>query len=211
MSTVALEVVGWVGSAILITSLLQSRLLRLRQLNLVASALLVTYNLLLGVWPMVAMNVAIVAINVWHLTRLVRTRHDPASYAVVEVRPDDGYLDHVLSHHASDIVRFNPGFAWDGARPGALAFLVLRDGETVGAVLAHDAGDGVAEVVLDYVSPRFRDFTPGEFVYRRSGLFTDRGFRSVVAPRAMRRADAYLAGVGFERRGDDRVLDLSAA
>jgi len=210
MSSVALEVVGWVGSAILVTSLLQSRLLRLRQLNLVASLLLVTYNLLLGVWPMVAMNTAIVAINVWHLARLLRTRHDPAHYAVVEVVPDDGYLAHVLAHRRADITRFNPGFAWDGTRPGALAFLVLRDDETVGVVLAHDAGDGVAEIALDYVSPRFRDFTPGEFVYRRSGLFTERGFRSVVAPRAMRQADDYLTGVGFRRRGEDRILDLVA-
>jgi hypothetical protein len=209
MSSVALEVVGWVGSAILVTSLLQSRLLRLRQLNLVASLLLTAYNLVLGVWPMVAMNIAIVAINVWHLTRL-RTRHDPAHYAVVEVVPDDGYLAHVLEHRRADITRFNPDFAWDGTRPGALAFLVLRDDETVGVVLAHDAGDGVAEIALDYVSPRFRDFTPGEFVYRRSGLFTDRGFRSVVAPRSMRQADAYLADVGFQRRGEDRILDLVA-
>jgi hypothetical protein len=208
MSSVALEVVGWVGSAILITSLLQSRLLRLRQLNLVASLLLVTYNLILGVWPMVAMNLAIVAINVGHLARLLRTRHDPASYDVVEVVPDDGYLAHVLARRQTDIARFNPDFAWDGTRPGALAFLVLRDDETVGVVLAHDAGDGVAEIALDYVAPRFRDFTPGEFVYRRSEVFTDRGFRSIVAPRAMRQAEAYLSGVGFQRRGDDRILDL---
>jgi hypothetical protein len=208
MSSVALEVVGWVGSAILIVSLLQSRLLRLRQLNLVASLLLVTYNLVLGVWPMVAMNTAIVGINVWHLVRLVRTRHDPAHYAVVEVVPEGGYLAHVLEHRRADITRFNPDFAWDGTRPGALAFLVLRDDETVGVVLAHDAGDGVAEIALDYVAPRFRDFTPGEFVFRRSGLFTDRGFRSVVAPRTMRQADAYLTDVGFRRQGEDRILDL---
>jgi hypothetical protein len=205
-----LEVVGWVGSAILVTSLLQSRLLRLRQLNLVASVLLVAYNALVGVWPMVAMNVAIVGINLWHLAHLLRTRHDPSTYDVVEVMPDDRYLAHVLAHNGADIARFNPDFAWDGERPGAMAFLVLRRGETVGFVLAHDAGDGVAEVALDYVSPRFRDFTPGEFVFKRSGLFTDRGFRSVVAPRAMRAADRYLAEVGFRRQGDDRVLDLRA-
>ena len=208
MSSVALEAVGWIGSVVLVVSLLQSRLLRLRQLNLVASVLLVTYNLLLGVWPMVAMNIAIAAINVGHLVKLVRTRHDPDRYAVVEVVPDDPYLAHVLAHHGADITRFNPGFAWDGTRPGALAFLVLRDDETVGVVLGHDDGDGVARIALDYVTPRFRDFTPGEFVYRRSGLFTERGFRSVVAPRDMRRADAYLSGVGFEQRGDDRILDL---
>lgn len=205
-----LEVVGWVGSAILVASLLQSRLLRLRQLNLVASVLLVAYNALVGVWPMVAMNVAIVGINLWHLAHLLRTRHDPSTYDVVEVMPDDRYLAHVLAHHGADIARFNPDFAWDGERPGSMAFLVLRRDETVGFVLAHDAGDGVAEVALDYVSPRFRDFTPGEFVFKRSGLFTDRGFRSVVAPRAMRAADRYLAEVGFRRQGDDRVLDLTA-
>lgn len=205
-----LEVLGWAGSALLVTSVLQPRLLRLRQLNLVASVLLVAYNAALGVWPMVAMNLAIAGINVWHLARLVRSRHDPAAYAVVEVVPDDPYLAHLLAHHGADIARFNPGFAWDGTRPGAFAFLVLRGGETVGCVLAHDAGDGVAEVALDYVAPRFRDFTPGEFVFQQSGLFTDRGYRSVVAPRGMRAADAYLAKVGFRPRGDDRVLDLTA-
>lgn len=210
MSSVALEALGWAGSVLLVTSLLQSRLLRLRQLNLVASLLLVTYNAALGVWPMVAMNLAIVGINVWHLVHLLRSRHDPSAYAVVEVRADDPYLRHVLSHHGGDIARFNPGFAEAPVTEASVACLVLREDETIGVVLARDAGGGEAEVVLDYVTPRFRDFTPGEFVYRHSGLFTDRGFRSVVAPRSMRQADAYLAKVGFRPRGTDRVLDLTA-
>ena len=52
-------------------------------------------------------------------------------------------------------------------------------------VLVHDAGNGVAQVELDYVTPRFRDFSPGEFVYRRSGLFRDRGFSKVITPAGM--------------------------
>ena len=43
----------------------------------------------------------------------------------------------------------------------------------------------MAQVELDYVTPRFRDFTPGEFVFRRSGLFRDRGFRQVLTPPGM--------------------------
>lgn len=207
MSSVALEALGWAGSAILITSLLQARLLRLRQLNLLASLLLLTYNAAIGVWPGAAMNLVILGINLWHLARLTRTRHDPGTYTVIEVAPSDPYLAHVLAHHGADIERFNPGFV---APADGLACLVLRDDETVGVVLARDDGGGRAEVVLDYVTPRFRDFTPGEFVYRRSGLFTDHGFRSVVAPRAMRKAEAYLAEVGFRPEGDRKVLDLTA-
>ena len=78
--------------------------------------------------------------------------------------------------HGDDIRRFFPG-SGDGADAGQSAFLVQHGDETVGVVLVRDAGDGVAQVELDYVTPRFRDFTPGEFVYRRSGLFRDRGFR----------------------------------
>jgi hypothetical protein len=202
-------VIGWAGSAILITSLLQTRVLRLRQLNLVAAVLLVVYNAALGVWPMVAMNVCIAAINVWHLVRLLRTRHDPGTYEVVEIGPAESYLVNVMTRHHADIARFNPEIEWAAASPGAMAFLVLREGETVGVVLARDAAHGVAQVELDYVLPRFRDFTPGEFVYQRSGLFTDRGFRRVIAPRRMRQAEAYLTGVGFRREGPDRVLDLT--
>lgn len=210
MSPVALEALGWAGSVVLVVSLLQARVVRLRQLNLVASVVLVAYNWLVGVWPMVAMNVAIAVINVVHLTRLVRTRHDPDTYAAVEVAADGELVAHMLERHHDDIVSFNPGFSWDGASSDALAFVVLRADEAIGLVLVTDGGDGTAEVALDYVVPRFRDFTPGEFVYRRSGLFADRGFRTVVAPRAMRDLDGYLARVGFVDRDGHRVLDLPA-
>jgi hypothetical protein len=203
-----LEVLGWTGSAVLVWSLLQTRVLWLRALNLLASILLVAYNYALGVWPMVAMNAAIAGINVWHLSRLLRSRHDEATYEVVEVAPDDGYLRHVLRRHEADIRRYTPDLRWSGASPGRLAFLVLRDTETVGVVLVRDEGDGIARIALDYVVPRFRDFTPGEFVYRRSGLLRERGFQRVVAPASMREADTYLQRVGFRREGDSRVLDL---
>ena len=77
--------------------------------------------------------------------------------------------------------------------------------ETVGVVLLHQDG-GIAHVLLDYVTPRFRDFSPGEFVWRRSGLLADRGIRRVVTPPGM--VGAYYDRLGFRREGDSYVLDL---
>ena len=108
--------------------------------------------------------------------------------------------------HAEDIERFQPGFAWDGAAPGHTAYLVQHADETVGVVLVHDAGNGVAQVELDYVTPRFRDFSPGEFVYRRSGLFRDRGFSKVITPAGM--VAPYYDQLGMRREGDAYVLDI---
>ena len=195
-----LDLVGWAGSALLIYSVMQARVLRFRVLNLVASAVLAGFNAALEIWPMVAMNVALCAINTWHIRGLLTTRHDPATYEVLAVGTGDRYLRHVLQVHRADIVRFQPDFSWDGSDPGDLAFLVQRGDETVGVVLVHDAGDGVARVVLDYVTPRFRDFTPGEFVWKHSNALRDHGFRRVNSPAHM--VAPYYPHIGFHPTPD---------
>lgn len=190
-----LDITGWIGSALLIYSVMQARVLRFRVLNLAASALLTGFNGALEIWPMVAMNVALCGINLWHIRVLVTTRHDDATYEVLEVGPQDEYLRHILRVHEPDILSFQPDLLWDGAAEDAAAFLVTRGDETVGVVLVRDAGAGTAQVVLDYVTPRFRDFSPGEFVWRHSHLLRDRGFTRVLSPPGM--VDPYYARLGF--------------
>ena len=210
-----LELIGWAGSAVLVWSLAQARVLRFRVLNLIASVVLTGYNAALGVWPMVAMNAVIAGIDVFHINRLVRTRDDDRAYEVVEVGPDEEFLHYVLRSHAADIDRHNPGFGWDGAAPGGTAFLVLRDTETVGVVLIRAAQpDGTTgRVELDYVTPRFRDFSVGKFVYRKDGLLSRRGFHRLIAPiDRMVDARGYFTNVGFRAvrgNGDALVLDIA--
>jgi hypothetical protein len=69
-----IEVFGWIGSGLLIVSLLQSRMLVLRVINSIASAMLVLYNVLVETWPMVAMNAAVILINAWHIAKITRER-----------------------------------------------------------------------------------------------------------------------------------------
>jgi hypothetical protein len=195
-----LDITGWIGSALLVYSVMQARVLRFRVLNLAASAILAGFNGVLSIWPMVTVNIALCGINLWHIRALVTTRHDEATYDVLEAGPHDAYLRHVLRVHKADILRFQPDFAWDGAAEGSAAFLVMRGDETVGVVLVRDAGAGTAQVVVDYVTPRFRDFTPGEFVWRHSHLLRDHGFRRVLSPRRM--VDPYYRHLGFRPVGD---------
>lgn len=67
-----LDLIGWGGSALLVFSLLQASILRLRALNLVARAILVVFNAFIHVWPMVAMNVVLALINVWFIAKMLR-------------------------------------------------------------------------------------------------------------------------------------------
>ncbi|TDO67383.1 inner membrane protein [Kribbella sp. VKM Ac-2571] len=199
------SIIGWGGSALVVWSLLQTRILRLRILNLIGCVILVGFNAVVGVWPMVGMNAVLAIINVVHLWRLLRHRHDEAEYQVLPVNAADAYLGYILERHQKDITRFNPGFTLPTS---PYAFLVQHGDRTVGVVLAHDAGAGRAQIDLDYVVPKYRDFTPGEFVYRRSDVFTDQGFHQVIAPPRMRDSTPYLKTLGFRREGEDLVLNL---
>jgi hypothetical protein len=203
------EALGWFGSALLVYSVLQARLLRLRVLGLGASVILAVFNGIIEVWPMVAMNATLAVINLFYIVRLTRHRHDEATYEVLQVGRDDAFFNHVVEVHEGAIRQTFPNFNWSREVPDRLAFLITRGDETVGVIVARDAGNGVAQVEIDYVTPRFRDFTPGEFVYRRSGLFRERGFHRIVTPPGM--VEPYYEKLGFSHEGDSYVLDLDPA
>ena len=220
----ALDIVGWVSSILVVLSLMQARVLRFRWMNLVGAAMATVVNAMLGIWPFAAMNGVIAVIDAYWIWRLSRERHDAEVYEVVEVGIDDAYLRHVLRVNADDVAATHPAFSManvSGAAGAAQpvvgegdqrsAFLVLRSDETVGMVLVRDAGEGVGEVELDYVTQRFRDFTPGEFVYRKSGVFAGKGFTLLVADAGPGTSDHY-GRVGFQRVGDrwERAVQAAA-
>lgn len=199
-----IEVLGWAGSGILVLSLLQTRVVRLRLINLAGSLLLGVYNLIIEVWPMVGLNAVLALINIYFLVKLYRTQHDPSEYTVIEVEPDDRYVQHLIATHRRDIAKTDPGF--EGPHAGQLTFVILRADEAVGVVVVEDAGQGVAQVMLDWVTPRYRDLSPGEFVFRKSEIFTDRGFTRVLS--SPENTSPYYSQIGFSKVQDRYALDL---
>ena len=106
-----IDALGWFGSALLVFSLLQARMLRLRVLNTIACLILIVFNAVLAVWPMVAMNAVLAIINVWFIVKMLRESDDTGAYTVLQVPDDDVYLRHFLQVHASDIATFFPRYA----------------------------------------------------------------------------------------------------
>ncbi|GAA2066839.1 hypothetical protein GCM10009839_93310 [Catenulispora yoronensis] len=199
-----LDFVGWAAAAVLVWSLLQASQVRFRAFNLLGCLVLIVFNWALGVWPQVGLNVVLAGINGYFLCRLLATRHDERTYQVVPVRDDDTFLDHVLRVHGDDIRAFNPGFRRETG-PDRFAYLVMTGDALVGVVLVRALDADTAQVELDYVTKPYRDFTPGEFVYRSSRLFTDQGFRKVLTPPG--EVAPYYDRIGFKRSGESFVLE----
>jgi hypothetical protein len=197
MSTrVVLEIIGWIGSALVVLSLAQARVWRFRVLNFAGAALATFYNAVLGIWPFAAMNGVIAVIDIYWMVRLKRESQITSdAYELVEVKHDDAFLTHFLKIHGEDARAHYPDF--DPERPSQTNVLVMRGDEAVGVVVVEVTTDDTARISLDYVTPRFRDFTPGRFVYENSGLFDRLGVRRIQAT-----GDPdYLHRMGFHPEG----------
>jgi len=208
---VVLEAIGWTGSILIVWSLMQARVLRFRWMNFVGAFIATIYNGVIGIWPFAFMNAAITIIDAYWLIRLYRERHDDAIYSVLSLDPEDPYLQHVLAIHADDITSHQPDFSahsatGDGARA---TFLVTHGDEAVGVVAVKHQGAGVGLIELDWVKERFRDFAPGEFVYRSSGALTDAGFSRLEIKAHAALDQDYLKRMGFETEGSRWVRELA--
>ena len=65
-------IIGWIGSVLSVSSMLQKRQMRFRVLNLAACAAMVTFNVANASWSIVTLNVVVAAINIQHIIVLLR-------------------------------------------------------------------------------------------------------------------------------------------
>jgi hypothetical protein len=196
-----LEAIGWLGSALLVFSVLQSKFMRFRVLNLVASAVLVAYNGLLGVWPMAAVNAALVVIDLWFIFKLRREKESARAFSYAPA--ENGLLDWFVSRYGADVAGFFP--AAPERLATAQAAVVFHEDRAIGLVAWRPLDGGEAELVCDYVIPAFRDYVPGAYVYSALGPLAQAGLRAVHIDHPRPSVLPYLHRLGFAETALDRL------
>lgn len=193
-SQLVLEIVGYVASVLVAVSLMMSSILKLRLVNLVGSAAFTVYGVLIHAYPVAAVNLLIVFINLYYLRQMLGARE---FFKLLRVRPDSEYLGYFLDFYKDDIQRFSPGFAAAPAE-GQLTFFVLRDMVPAGLFIGERGADGSLRVLLDFVIPQYRDFKTGKYLFSRQvDFFRSLGITQIVSEPGSREHSAYLRRMGF--------------
>jgi hypothetical protein len=155
---------------------------------------------LIAAYPVAAVNLFIVFVNLYFLWGMLRTRE---FFRLLEVHPGSEYLRFFLDFHAADVRRFFPHLDRIPA-PGELNVFVLRGSVPAGLLVGERQGDTL-RVVLDFVIPQFRDFKVGRYLFReQAGFFRERGIREIVTAageRGARRLPAADGVHGGRRHG----------
>ena len=208
---VAVEVVGYVASGLIILSITQKSILRLRILGLAGALTFLVYSLAIGAYPIAVVNVIAASVHGWYLRKLIRRKDE--LFRVLHVLPESRYLLDFLDFYRDEIQgRFQPEFVYEPDADQVTAF-ILRDMVPAGLFIGDHCGDGTFEVKLDYVIPQYRDFKIARWVYSPDSHILGTDTPTCVWTRASNDDyAAYLRRVGYaERAGEPGVFEIRLA
>lgn len=187
------ELIGYLASALVVTSLSMASVVRLRIFSLAGSFTFMAYGVLIGAVPIIITNVAIAALNLWFLSRELGGRR---GLGAVVVPGDSPFLADFLANHAGDIAHFQPEH--DAERATDFALVLTRDGMPAGVVLGDREGDRL-DITLDYVMRAYRDSRLGNWLYGDGArVFRSSGISTITTAGGNETHRGYLARVGFE-------------
>ncbi len=198
MSTqVLLEFIGYTGSFLVIVSMLMTSIIKLRIINTVGSTIFLIYALCIHSYPTAAMQACLIIINFINLRRLLNIKKH---YLTIQVKADDGFLNHLLNANHSEIKKFFPDFFSPSERDKI--FIVMCSGIPAGIFIAEETLSGNLEVKLDYTTPSYRDCSVGKYLYKMLKTY---GIKKLVATTKTAAHKKYLQKMGFIQNEDTFV------
>lgn len=184
------EMIGYIGSILVVISVLMSSLVKLRVINSAGALIFAIYALIIKSYPTALMNFCLVAINAYYLVRLKRQeRH----FELIDGKADDALLGYVLNYYKEDIKTYFPDWKGDTDKANA-AYVVCCDGAPAGVLLGRIKKQGVLEVLFDYSTPAYRDCSVGKYLYAKLAGF---GVHKLIFSEKSQKHEGYLRKMGF--------------
>lgn len=197
-----IELIGYLGSALVLVSMLMTSVVRLRIINLIGSVIFAGYALIIRSYPTALMNIALAGINIFYLIRILK---EEKIYDAVKTDPGDGYFTYLLDRYHDDIHFWFPEASPEGA-DADVTYLICCNSEPACLFLGRETEPGRLEVLLDYATPVYRDASAGRFLYKK---LAGEGYTSIAFTQRAEGHVAFLEKIGYENLGErGYVLDL---
>ena len=189
-----LEWVGYAASLIVLVSLLMTSVKRLRWINLFGSLVFAVYGILIGAIPVGAMNAGIVLINAYFIYQMY-TKKD--YFTLLQMTNETEYFNHFMNFHKENMKSFmivdenldNPNY---------LKIFTLRNTVPAGLFICKVIDASTLEILVDYVTPAYRDFKIGTFLFEdQKGYFKNQGYQKLVSRPGNEKHQSYLKKMGF--------------
>ena len=195
-TNVILEIVGYVGTALTIISMLMASVVKLRVINSVSNIISLIYALYCGTYPIAAMNIALFIINIYSLTKLFKPEKH---FELVVCNTDDTFIRYFLKHWKEDLKEHFPSFDRK-AVDADTAYIVCCNSIPAGVLMGKRDETGTLDIALDYSTPTFRDCSVAKFLHSK---LPEQGINTLLSSQGLTKGHVpYLKKMNFtEEKG----------
>ncbi len=192
-----IEAFGYLASFIVVFSLTRTSVKKLWIINGIGAIGFITYACIIESYPTALMNLGALVIDIVQLYRL---HHIRISFELVPATPGSGYYMWFVDKHAEDIAVFDPEGRYKTAEK---VFFYVRNNEVAGLLAYNTTETSSADIVLDYVTDKFRDCRIGRYFFGNDNpFFREVGISKFTTHTANPKHEGYLRQIGFSRETD---------
>ena len=187
------ELIGYLGSILVIVSMLMTSVVKLRIINTVGSVIFAAYALLIHSYPTAAMQVALIIINVVNLCKLYSMQKE---YSVSKLDSKENFVQTFLEQNMNDIKKYFPDFVLPDSTVDA--YYIYSGNNSVGILIGKSSASPASlEVLLDYTTPAYRDTSVGKFLYQK---LKEQGVTKMTSKTNVEQHKKYLLKMGFAEK-----------
>ncbi|MCR4651904.1 MAG: YgjV family protein [Lachnospiraceae bacterium] len=200
MNSMIVEGIGYVGSALVVVSMLMTSVKKLRIINSIGSAIFAFYALLIHSYPTAIMNIFLLIINIHNIIRL---KQNEKNYNVIECYKDESIVQLYLGANLEDIRRFFPDFELGGGH--LKTYLICTGSQPVGIMTGDEQSEERYDIELDYTTPMYRDLSVGNFLFEH--LDKNKGYKVMSFSRASNDHEKYLLHMNFHKTEEGYIRE----
>ena len=197
-----IELIGYLGSFLVVVSMLMTSLKKLRIVNTVGSVIFTIYALIIHSYPTAFMNFCLVAINVY---KLYRIKKDSPHYHVYESSGKDTSLHYLTDYYKEDILHYFPDTDLEAVKECNAVYMVVCDTAPAGFLIGNRIQADTIDVVVDYSTPKYRDSSVGSYLYQE---LAKKGIRKLQFCVSSVDHEHYMKKMGFTRTVEGFVKEL---
>lgn len=192
-----IEIIGYIGSALVVISLMMSSIVKLRVINLMGALVFSTYGFIIEALPVGFLNGFIALVDIYYIIEIFTTKE---YFQVLEVKHDSEYLKYFLKFHEKDIMEFIPTFSFEPSEHWIVLF-VLRNSIPAGLVCAEYHDEDHLFLNLDFAIPGYRDFKIGKYVFQE--ILKEKKIKKIYSDPGNKKHEQYLKRMGFVKSSLD--------
>lgn len=185
-----LEIIGYVGSALIVISMMMTSVLRLRLVNILGCGISICYAIAVKAYPVAFLNAFLIVVNMAKIIQLFRLEK---SYHMVVSKGATGLPQYLVQKYNDDILNFFPDFKKIDDDDDVF---ILMNGDIATGITAGKIDENKNfNVKIDYTTPAYRDNSAGLYLYKEIGKLGC--CKRVIFETSSKNHENYMYKIGF--------------